>query len=310
MNLREIKQKCRNSIVTCFLVYIVKYKIINQIVFWLKYFRIQCFGKYIKQKTISSLNNSHIGESCIIVGNGPSVRFEDLKLIEKSNMDSFGANRILDIGEKINWYPTYICVMDPAFIIGVSNVYTPKEYSDQIENSRIQYAFLTDVLKKKISNKKNNIIFVNCPLALMFSKKSMPFSTDASVYISDLGNVTHYSIQMAYYLGYRTIYLYGIDNTYIKYLDNEGKFVSDTSKKSHMQGMKMNIDDIATKKVAHSKFEAFFQGGYADKRKNDLGYIKCREFAKRHGMEIINLTHGGALDVFERESFYSIFGEK
>jgi hypothetical protein len=33
----------------------------------------------------------------------------------------------------------------------------------------------------------------------------------------------------------------------------------------------------------------------------------CREFAEKNGMEIINLTHGGAIENFERQNFYDIF---
>ena len=41
--------------------------------------------------------------------------------------------------------------------------------------------------------------------------------------------------------------------------------------------------------------------------KDNKGYNMCREFAEKNGMEIINLTHGGAIENFERQNFYDIF---
>ena len=137
----------------------------------------------------------------------------------------------------------------------------------------------------------------------------MAFSSNAARYISDLGSVTHFSIQLAYYMGYSTIYLYGIDNTYVKYLDNDGTFKINNTVESHIEGMKKNVDDEKQDKAVKTKFQAYKTGGYADKRKSDKGYLECKRFAEKHNIKIINLTHGGTLDIFERQDFNSVFNK-
>ena len=36
----------------------------------------------------------------------------------------------------------------------------------------------------------------------------------------------------------------------------------------------------------------------------------CREFAEKNSFQIINLTHGGVVENFERQNFYDVFSAK
>lgn len=303
----SIKSVLRNSKITAFGIYILRYRIIRPLDFFSSKLKIKFIGK-VTCSDIEKLHNSKLGEACIIVGNGPSVKMSDLDLIAKSGMDSFAANRIFDILDKTEWCPTYLSVMDPGFILGIENTHTPEEYGKQIENSDIKYAFLTYLLKNKMPECEK-VMYIFSPLANLFSKDIMPFSEDSSKYVSDLGNVTPYSIQIAYYLGYRKIYLYGMDGTYPKYLDVDGKFKIRENCIAHIDGMKKDSSDETIHLVAKNQFQAYFLGGYADARKADKGYNMCRDFSEKNGMEIINLTHGGVVENFERQNFYDIFKE-
>ena len=255
---------------------------------------------------LAGMKDMYKGQSCFIIGNGPSVRMEDLDRIADSGIVSFGANKILDIGNRTKWSPTFLGCYDFQFMRGPMATHTPLEFFHQIENSEVKYAFLSDGLKKYVPE-SDKIIFIKVPVLTAFQDWVYPFSEHADKFVCDLGTVTIFNIQIAYYLGFKTMYLYGIDNTYIKYLNNDGKFiVRKDMGTSHAAGIKKNWEDETSNKVARNAFEACWYGGYGDKRKNDKGYEACRDFAASHDFKILNATRGGVLEIFPRINFDDI----
>lgn len=307
MKIQTLKSVLRKIHRMSFLAYLRYFYFVSPVMALLRKMKVYKYRKAPEYDVIKKLKNTKLGETCIIVGNGPSVKMSDLDLIQKSGIDSFGANRILDILDKTEWRPTYLSVMDPTFITNESvRTHTPEEYSKQIEESGVKYAFLIHLLKDVlVPSEKHIYTYVN--FAKTYSLGLMPFSDDASVYVSDLGNVVSYSIQIAYYLGYRKIYVYGIDGTYPKYLDIDGKFKLREISNAHVEGIRTNSYDEQKSVAAKSRYFAIKEGGYADSRKDNKGYNMCREFAEKNGMEIINLTHGGVIENFERQNFYDVF---
>ncbi len=306
MNLQTLKSVLRKIPGMSFLAYLRYFYFISPVTALKRKLKVNKYTKAPEFDEIKKLKNTKLGEACVIVGNGPSVKMSDLDLIQQSGIDSFGANRILDILDKTEWHPTYLSVMDPTFITNENiRTHTPEEYSKQIEESGVKFAFLIHLLKDVlVPSEKYIYTYVN--FAKTYSLDLMSFSDDASVYVSDLGNVISYSIQIAYYLGYRKIYVYGIDGTYPKYLDIDGKFKVREISNAHVEGIRTNSYDTQKSVAAKSRYFAVKEGGYADSRKDNKGYNMCREFAEKNEMEIINLTHGGAIENFERQSFYDV----
>lgn len=305
--MRVLKRFLKKVPGVSFLLYLRFFYFISPVTALKRKLKVNKYTKTPEFDEIKKLKNTKLGEACVIVGNGPSVKMSDLDLIQQSGIDSFGANRILDILDKTEWRPTYLSVMDPTFITNEhTRTHTPEEYSKQIEKSGVKYAFLTYLLKNLLAESEKNIYtYVN--FAKTYSTDLMSFSDDASVYVSDLGDVTGYSIQIAYYLGYRKIYLYGIDGTYPKYLDVDDKFKVRENCNCHVDGIRTNSYDEKKSVAAKSRYYAVKEGGYADWRKVNKGYNMCREFADKNGLEIINLTHGGVVENFERQNFYDVF---
>ena len=58
-------------------------------------------------KRIARLRNKHAGQRCFIVANGPSLRPEDLDLLQRSGEITFGMNRIYKLFDQTRWRPTY-----------------------------------------------------------------------------------------------------------------------------------------------------------------------------------------------------------
>lgn len=311
MDKRKIKKLVKSNKVTGFISYIVKCVAFSNIIYYMKVASINFRSKfninYKRNKKLYNLKNTSKSQSCIIIGNGPSVKFPDLNKIANSGIDSFGANRIVDIFDKTIWRPKYLCVMDPRFLIGTDNTTTPIEYFNCATKNKIDFLFFTSTLKKYLEDYENQIYFINSPMSPFFSTHIQPFSENIALYVSDMGSVTQFMIQIAVYMGYKQIYLYGIDNTYTKYLNNDGTFKINNSIENHIQGIKKNDLDKKTLILPKNKFEAYMIGGFTDKRKCDIGYEICAQYAARNKIEIINLTHGGNLDFFKRKEFSNIF---
>lgn len=302
---KAIKRVLRQNRIMMYMNYVYKMKIMFPLNEKISLYQIKHADR-LPDNRLAGMKDMYKGQTCFIIGNGPSVRMEDLDRIADSGIVSFGANRILDLGKKTKWSPTFLGCYDILFMKGPMASHTPMEYFNQIESSGVKYACLTKELKKYIPE-SDKTIFLKVPLVTAFKDWGYPFSDNAGKYVCDLGNITMFNIQIAYYLGFTTIYLYGIDNTYIRYLNNDGKFiVRDDMSSSHTAGLKKDWLDESSKKVAKNAFEACWYGGYADKRKNDRGFEACRDFAATHGFKILNATRGGALEIFPRVNFDEI----
>ena len=263
--------------------------------------RLKAIGDY-DAEGISSFQGLHEGEACVIVGNGPSVSIDDLNAISDAGICCFGANRISDIFPKTKWRPTYACALERGFLGRIDGEEKIDHYITSLKKQGVECIFINDVFRSEVSSRsaRSMAVYIRCPLSPIYSTALMPFSEDASLYVSDLGSVTHFAIQIACYMGFRRIYLYGVDNTYRKYLGSDGVFHVSEQTTSHAEGMSAVLDDVAYEKVPHTKAEAYCAGGFADLRKAEIGYRICKDYAAKHGIEVLNATRGGTLEVFSR----------
>ena len=156
----------------------------------------------------------HHGERCFIVGSGPSLKLEDLDAIK--NEQSFGVNSDYKIYSRTEWRPQYYVIMDDhAFdIFGEEcykeNVYEAFFYSmfhkEEVPNGvrlvdNAAYHFLIDTVWNKLLPK----IF---PIA--------KFSDDISEVVYAGKTVVYAAIQIAAYMGFKEIYLLGVDCNYLQ----------------------------------------------------------------------------------------------
>ncbi|MBO7254734.1 MAG: hypothetical protein J6V36_05480, partial [Clostridia bacterium] len=65
------------------------------------------FEKTKYGRKLAKLKDSHKGERCFIIGNGPSLSVNDLNKIYEKNIPTFSTNRIFKLFEKTDWRPTY-----------------------------------------------------------------------------------------------------------------------------------------------------------------------------------------------------------
>lgn len=245
-------------------------------------------GKYLCSPDhfyLQTLKGIHEGKRCFIIGNGPSLRAEDLDKLKEEIC--FAANTIYNIFDRTDWRPTYYLSVDER---------TLEYIKDKLENYNLGHLFLRDD-RCDLQAPTNMMTKIHITSLLFqidtkkaFHNTSIYFSEDVSNHFCDGGTVTFEAIQLAVYMGFKEIYLLGIDHHYAASVDAEGKLIIDKTVKDHFD----DTDCLAT------GFPAVLETA-------QYAFTIAKEYADNHGIEIFNATRGGKLEVFPRVDFDSLF---
>lgn len=234
-------------------------------------------------KDICMFKDKYSKKACLIIGTGPSLRVQDLERAKKVGIYTFSSNKIFKIFNETIWRPDFYCAIDRKFIT---------QYLDEICDMDIEELFINDTfdfpncahLKKKLLAKKSPRLFtLEFDGYISEGGKLIPtFSEDASLFVNEGMTVTYAMLQLAYYMGFKEMYLLGVD---FSYGDMSGQ---DQEKNDHFckdyikEGEIVNPPDLET---------------------NLLAYQEAERFSRTHGFRIYNATRGGKLEVFERVNF-------
>jgi hypothetical protein len=232
---------------------------------------------------IKKFKDIHKGERCFIVGNGPSLRIQDLEKLK--NESTFATNKIFVIFGDTSWRPTYYCIQD--FQLIMSEIKSIKQNVD-IENKFIAG---NPLIIKNIH--LPNWVYFFLDIRRFYPNRPL-FSQDISKQIFEGFTVTYASIQLAVYMGFSEIYLLGIDFNYSVSINNNNS-ISVNNTKDYFSDKYMNSNE-------------FGKGtNYPNLENSLLAYKAAKEFTEHHGIRIYNATRGGKLEVFERIDFDSLF---
>ncbi len=227
---------------------------------------------------MASIRNGHIGESCFIIGNGPSLSSEDLSVLHQKNIDSFAVNRIFMIFPQTDWRPTYYVSTDAVLIRGIledvkkipaEDKFIPLQnrYYQGIEVPGAHYFFRNDKREKD---------------------QQEGFSLDCTEQVNTRGTVTIDCMQLAMHMGYRNIYLLGVDHNFDKVITENGEVIIDPGVKNYFcEG----YDDDVANEVQH------------DLGTTTKAYMDVRRFIDRNDVHIYNVSRQTKLEVFERMTF-------
>ena len=140
-------------------------------------------------------------QRCFIIGNGPSLNSEDLNLLK--NEVTFACNRFFNIYDL--WNPTIYFCQDPTIL---------KNNLSFINDYNVKFKMISPALKitKKYCSES---IFYQVNRKLYFKGKPPQFATDFSSGIYEGYSVVFSMIQAAVLLGFKEIYLLGVDFNYI-----------------------------------------------------------------------------------------------
>lgn len=228
--------------------------------------------------SIKKYRDIHKGKRCFIIGNGPSLRIEDLEKLK--NEVTFAANKIFVAFEDTDWRPTYYCLQDFVLI---------NEEVDKIEgiDSKAKFVAGNELVDRGRYLKDCIYFFLNVK---KFNPQLPLFSENPAKWISEGYTVTYAEIQLAVYMGFTEIYLLGVDHNYAKMLDREGNVIESDAG-----------NYFSDKYLQNQEFGK--QLNYPNLDNSSLAYIAAEKYTKEHGVKVFNATRGGKLEAFERIDF-------
>jgi hypothetical protein len=207
-----------------------------------------------------AIKDRRAGDVCTVIGNGPSLNDIPKSFLVK--YPTFGTNKIF----LLHWFsPTYYVAVNPlvcrqsiAYIneLDSEHKFIRQEYADQIDG------------------------------ALPLRSTNMPvFSPMPYKYVYEGYTVTYVCLQIAKYLGYKTVLLVGVDHSY----QCEGN----PNEEQEWKGPDVNHFD-----------PGYFQGDkwhLPDLERAEGAYLMAKTRYERDSCQIVNLSTRTELDIFPRD---------
>jgi glycosyltransferase involved in cell wall biosynthesis len=237
---------------------------------------------------LAELKDMHAGETCVIVGNGPSLNELDLGLL--ADVPFFAVNGIFHAADRLPGPTPFYVVEDNA---------VAEENTEAINDHKAGLKFFPSRYRKLFGEGESTLYF---RMNRGFYSANSPhhciprFSTDASQRVYCGQSVTIINLQLAYHFGFSRAVLIGMDFSYVIPTDADRKGDLITSRS----------DD-----PNHFHPDYFGKGKtWKDPKLERVlaNYQLARTVYEADGRTIVNATPGGNLHVFDRADFAEIFG--
>lgn len=228
---------------------------------------------------VRELKDRYRGKRCFLIGNGPSLRIEDLDKLHEHHEITFACNKIYNVFRNTEWRPDFYVMMDVWVLRSdtrnILNV-TPKVCSFY------NYAFCNGTV---LYNNDENVIPLYHLPEQPDNNHYTRFSKDVSICHYDGRGTVYTMLQIAYYLGFEEVYLIGCDHYRASLME--------TKKVEHFYNSEEDavwelLPDY-TKIDSHLKLNKSFES--------------ARFIFEEEGRKIYNATRGGYLEIFERADF-------
>ena len=260
------------------------YGAVNQ-AFVAKYCLDRLRGRYGFLKENCVLKDKHKGGHSFIVGNAPSAGEQDLKPLKDEI--TFFVNRAFQHPDYEYIKPTYHILVDGKMATGV----WPVRFLDEILEKNPHVTLLLNahwyyLPQFQPYKKQANICWIMGTLTFT------PFTRFRRI---DLTRITHsynvveQGISAALYMGLKTIYFTGVEGN--------GLFYQLIGKDSHYYGNNTENLTMDTREISRS-----LSSGSRWLR----GWCAINGYCEQHGVDLVNLTRGGIMDMTRRECYEDV----
>lgn len=173
---------------------------------------------------LKKFKDIHKGRRCFLIGNGPSLRMEDLEVLRSNNEISFGVNRVYLGYTETKWRPTYYCVSDRNIML---------HSYDEIE------ALSGTKFFRHISLSGHQFhgseIYEYDSLVCGADDIRLSYEIEKGIYQGH--SVIYDALQIAVYMGFSEIYLLGVDlSDGINYQSDGAHFYKSPNSKESLGG--------------------------------------------------------------------------
>lgn len=252
-------------------------------------------------------NNMHKGQRCFILGNGPSLKTEDLSMIRDEIVFTVNqVNRIPDYGKFISSYHFWV---DESFF----NIDTDKPEDKELlevmgsigKDKPVCFFPLEqrEFCKRHRLHEKLNIRFIaNKPSVTLIDGYNRKI--DMAKLLPGFGTVVQYCIISAIYMGFSEIYLLGCDNTGIMVTLKTALLENDEKDYAYI------ITANETKRMI-SLLERNTVERYAISYAATLtAYRILNDYCIRRNIKLVNCSSSTVIDSISRNSLRNILKEK
>jgi len=246
--------------------------------------------KIVERNTI--FKNRHKNSRCFIIGNGSSLRHQNLSPVKHEvtfAMNAFWKHPIVTA----SWQPTYYCFADPSTFDGAKSWHL---FFRSLNKKITTSIFFVPVYGKK-TIEGQNLLPISQTFYVMFGQD---MSTD-DMDIIDLAyrlppvqSTSQLAIELAIYMGCNPIYLLGMDHDWLSHRGKDRHFYSGKTLEDH---------PVAHGDLAKDSYKSELESCL----KLWIKYEELKVIADQKQIKILNATDGGFLDVFPRISYKSLF---
>lgn len=253
----------------------------DQVAYKLKYFS-------EADEWLASAKDRHKGDRCFILATGPSLNKVDLTRLKGEIC--FGMNGIYKLAEEI----------DITYFVYVSNWYW-KHHLEGLKNVRCHRRFIPSSIPELASDVPTT--WLNTVLPKYYSRLRSPlivpagFSCNPERYIFAGGTVLYLCLQLAYYMGFETVIILGLDHSYRKGEDHLARRHAGYMHQVKQQDTAHFDKDYVPADIKY----------HVDLATMERGYEIANKIFIKDGRKVLNASPGTHLDIFETVDYESLF---
>lgn len=240
---------------------------------------------------LAELTDKHKGEDAVIIGMGPSLKVEDLERLGK--MRSFACNKIYLAFDQVRWRPTFYSVID---ILVAQNNEREILAADLGSSLAIHPSLTWPILK---SNR--NALCYDYAGSIAGWSRGEPARLNNTLLHGILAygyTVVVDQIQMAYAMGFKRVYIVGLDFSFSGGAKSgkacaSGEVLVAGSETNHFHKDYRKPGETWTVPRMDEQAHAF---------------AFCRAAFEADGRQLLNASRRSALSVLDRVPFQDVFG--
>lgn len=276
------------------------YKLLSNLKWDIKFFSASLTNHEFKvfMEKNKSYINTHFGESCFVVGNGPSIKEENLSMLKDKFV--FSVNDIYRNKEVYKALSSNVHTFIDPYYSQLSLEDFRKMIKEVKSDDETKLCLCTaEFIKYDCIFKENRIE----PIYLYMHrnwlhKECRNLHLNRNIY--SVQNVVQAPIMIALAMGFKKIYLMGCEMTsFYESLEYNANGIL-------LQNHAHEVNETELNKVRKTRDNAFMLNDYA---KTFLIFKALNKLADLYGAKIINLTRGGILDMFERENYNDVLNK-
>jgi hypothetical protein len=225
-------------------------------------------------RKLKLLENTHAGQRCFIIGNGPSLRQTELSRLRSEF--TFGLNRIYLLFPDLGFSTSCLVAVNDLVIEQCASELQTLSIPRYL-TWRARYWFSPDP----------NLTYLDTD----FTGEEV-FSSNVNGRVFEGFTVTNVALQLAYHMGFNEVVLVGVDHNYITLGSANQAVVSQGDDPNHF---------------ASNYFGKGFKWQLPDLAGSERGYTRAREAYTQSGRRILDATVGGKLTIFPKVDYLSLF---